>query len=171
MSDGPRPDPDAASSPQLLEVGRITKAHGLRGEVVVFLTSDREERVARGAVLHGDRGQRLVVAGSRRHQDRWIVSFEQLTSREDAEAARGTVLSAEPIDDPDALWVHEVIGCTVLDADGVERGVVESVMDNPAAALLVLDSGALVPVVFVVGTPADGVVHVDVPDGLFDLTE
>ena len=171
MSDGPRPDPDTASSPRLLEVGRITKAHGLRGEVVVYLTSDRDERVAKGAVLHGDRGTSFVVASSRRHQDRWIVAFEQLSTREDAEAARGTVLSAEPIDDPDALWVHELIGCTVVDADGIERGVVESVMDNPAAALLVLDGGALVPVVFVVGTPADGVVHVDVPDGLFDLTE
>jgi 16S rRNA processing protein RimM len=43
------------------------------------------------------------------------------------------------------------------------------VQDNPAADLLVLDDGALVPVVFVVGGPEDGVVHVDVPDGLFEL--
>ena len=100
-----------------------------------------------------------------------IVSFVQLTTREDAEAARGTVLSAEPIEDPDALWVHELIGSTVVDAEGVERGVVESVMDNPAAALLVLDSGALVPVAFVVDGPTDGIVRVDVPDGLFDLAE
>ena len=35
--------------------------------------------------------------------------------------------------------------------------------------LLVLDTGALVPVVFVVGTPTDGVVQVDTPDGLFEL--
>jgi 16S rRNA processing protein RimM len=35
----------------LLEVGRITKPHGIRGEVVVALTTDRTERVAPGAVL------------------------------------------------------------------------------------------------------------------------
>ena len=155
----------------MLEVGRITKAHGLRGEVVVFLTSDRDERVAPGSVLQTDRDQQLVVASSRRHQDRWIVAFEQITTREAAEAARGTVLSAEPIEDPDALWVHELIGCTVVDGDDVERGVIESVMDNPAADLLVLDNGSLVPVVFIVGVPVDGVVRVDTPDGLFDLTE
>ena len=171
MSDGHRPDPETASSPRLLEVGRITKAHGLRGEVVVYLTSDRDERVARGAELQSDRGQTLVVVSSRRHQDRWIVAFDQITTREAAEAARGTVLSAPPIVDPEALWVHELIGCTVVDGDGVERGVIESVMDNPASDLLVLDSGSLVPVVFIVGAPTDGVVRVDTPDGLFDLTE
>lgn len=138
---------------------------------MVFLSSDREERVAKGSVLHTDRGLTLDVVSSKRHQDRWIVTFRQITTREDAEAARGTVLSGEPIDDPDALWAHELIGSTVVDAQGIERGVVESVMDNPANDLLVLGDGTLVPVVFVVGTPVDGVVRIDAPDGLFDLTE
>lgn len=158
----------AGDPPELLEVGRITKAHGLRGEVVVFLTTDRLERLERGSVLHTARGE-LVVGASRAHQDRWIVSFEQVTTREAAEALRGLVLSAPPLEDPEALWVHELIGCTVVTPDGVERGVVESVLDNPAADLLVLDTGAMVPVVFVVGTPEDGRLQVDTPEGLFDL--
>lgn len=41
--------------------------------------------------------------------------------------------------------------------------------ENPAADLLVLESGALVPVVFVIDGPVDGTVHVEVPDGLFEL--
>jgi 16S rRNA processing protein RimM len=53
----------------------------------------------------------------------------------------------------------------------VDRGVVTAVQANPAADLLVLDSGALVPVVFVVSGPEDGEVLVDVPDGLFELTD
>ena len=84
---------------------------------------------------------------------------------------RGLVLSAAPLDDDDVLWVHELIGARVRSADGVDRGVVESVLDNPAADLLVLDSGALVPVVFVVGTPPDGWIDVDTPDGLFELAD
>ena len=84
---------------------------------------------------------------------------------------RSTLGERRPIDDPDTLWVHELIGCTVRSADGVDRGVVESVMDNPAADLLVLDSGALVPMVFVVGSPRDGVIHVETPDGLFELAD
>lgn len=161
----------AAGGPEghrLLEVGRITKAHGLRGEVVVYLSSDREERVAPGSVL--DAGDRtLTVVSSRRHQDRWIVVFAGISTRESAEAARGTVLSAAPIHDPEGLWLHDLIGCTVVTPDGVARGMIESLMDNPANDLLVLDTGALVPVVFIVGTPSDGILTVDTPDGLFTL--
>jgi 16S rRNA processing protein RimM len=94
-----------------------------------------------------------------------------VADRDAAEALRGLLLFAEPIEDPDVLWVHELIGCTVRTPDGVERGAIESVIDNPAADLLVLDTGALVPVVFVVDGPRDGVVEVDTPEGLFELTE
>ncbi len=41
------------------------------------------------------------------------------------------VLRAEPLDDPDALWVHELIGCAVREPDGRERGTIESVLENP----------------------------------------
>lgn len=151
-----------------LEVGRITKAHGLRGEVIVVLGTDRAERVEPGAVLHAGERQ-LVVVGSRRHQNGWIVQFDGIAGREAAEALRGLVLSAEPLDDPDVLWVHELIGCTVVDTDGTERGVVESVQANPASDLLVLDTGALVPLVFVTDRSTRRVT-IDPPEGLFDLT-
>lgn len=130
--------------------------------------TDRSERLDPGSVLQTDRGP-LEVSSSRRHQDRWLVRFRGHDDRNAADLLRGLVLRAEPLDDPDELWVHELVGCRVVSADGVDRGTVDSVQDNPAADLLVLDSGALVPVVFIVDGPADGVVHVDVPDGLFEL--
>ena len=152
----------------LLEVGRIGRPHGLRGEVVVLLTSDRAERLAPGAVLQTDGGP-LVVERSRPHQDRHLVLFEGVVGREGAEALGGTVLRAEPIDDPDALWVHDLIGTPVEETDGTVRGTVVEVQENPASDLLVLDTGALVPVTFVVAHhPGDRVV-VDPPAGLFDL--
>jgi 16S rRNA processing protein RimM len=145
----------------------VTRAAAAR-DVVVLLVTDRTERLEPGSALQTDRGE-LVVTASRRHQGRWLVTFEGVHDRNAAEQLRGLVLRAAPLDDPDALWVHELIGCTVVSADGVERGVVTSVLDNPAADLLVLDSGAMVPVVFVVGRPEGGVIRVDTPDGLFDL--
>jgi len=66
------------------------------------------------------------------------------------------------------LWVHELIGSTVREVSGTERGVVEAVVANPASDLLELDSGDLVPLTFVVEF-VNGVVLIDVPDGLFDL--
>ncbi|CAB4710684.1 unannotated protein [freshwater metagenome] len=67
--------------------------------------------------------------------------------------------------------MHELIGCMVQTTDGTNRGRIESVMDNPAADLLVLESGILVPVVFALGGPVDGVLLVDTPDGLFELLD
>lgn len=151
----------------LLEVGRITKPHGLRGEVVVKLVSDRAGRLDPGAVLSTDRGD-LVVRSARPHQDRWIVAFEGLTTRERADEVRGLVLRAEPIDDPDELWVHQLVGATVVTTGGDTVGRCTGVIANPAADLIELDGGALVPVVFVVDHSPERVV-IDPPDGLFDL--
>ena len=154
--------------PGLLQVGTVARSHGLRGEVLVDLVSDRPERVAPAAV-HSTASGELVVAEARPHQQRWLVRYEGVARREDADALRGTVLWGEPIDDDETLWVHDLIGATVVDAEGTPRGEVVAVLANPAADLLELDSGSLVPVTFVVGEPADGVVRVEVPDGLFDL--
>jgi 16S rRNA processing protein RimM len=150
----------------LLEVGRIVRPHGLRGEVVVDLLTDREDRLEPGSALDSDRGV-LTVTGMRPHQGRFLVTFEGCDDRTAAERLSGTVLRAEAIDDPDALWVHELVGTEVCDIAGVARGRVTEVEANPAHDLLVLDSGVLVPIVFVVSC-GDGVTVIDPPAGLFD---
>lgn len=152
----------------LLEVGRITKPHGIRGEVVVVLTTDRTERVAPGAVLQTTRRGPLTVEASRPHQGHWLVAFADVATRNEADELRGTVLLAARMDDPDELWVHELIGARVVDVHGIELGTVDAVEDNPAADLLVLASGGLIPLTFVESF-ADGTVTVDIPDGLLDL--
>ncbi len=160
---------EAGGSPgALLEVGHIVKPHGLRGDVVVALTTNRHERVGPGSVLRaGDRELRVDRAAP--HRGRFIVSFEGVTGIDGAEALRGTVLAAAPLDDPDSLWVHELIGCVVEDTGGRTLGTVESVEANPASDLLVLEDGVLVPLTFVVSTEPGQRILVDVPDGLVDL--
>lgn len=150
----------------LLEIGRVGKPHGLRGEVLVSITSDRPERTAPGAVWFLDGGA-ITVEAIQPYQQRWLVRLAGVGSREGAEAITGQVVRAEPIDDPDALWVHELVGATVATPDGREWGTVAAVLANPADDLLELDDGSLVPVGFVVdgsGLPAR--VVVDPPDGL-----
>ncbi len=155
----------------LLEVGWIGKAHGLRGEVTVKLTTTEASRLAPGSELRS--GERtLRVVGSRRHQDRWIVAFEGVADRNAAEALRGSVLVAEPLEDdgdPDALWIHELVGAEVIDTTGAPVGVVESVEANPASDLLVLDTGTLVPLTFVTGwVERPRRLGIDPPPGLVD---
>ena len=157
----------------MLEVGRITKAHGIKGEVLVHLTGDRLERVQPGAVLSSADGRAFVVRYATSHQGKWIVAFEGITDRTTAESLHATPLFAEPIHDPDTLFVHDLIGSTVVDAaTGAELGVVESVEANPASDLLVLagtEGQGLIPARFVVDRDAEGRLRVDVPEGLLDL--
>jgi 16S rRNA processing protein RimM len=156
----------------VLEVGRIVKPHGLKGEVIVSLVTNRpDERMAAGAVLSSDKGD-LTVEWAKPHQNRWIVQFEGISGRDAAEALRDRVLSAEPLegdDDTDGtLWIHELIGAEVVGVDGRSYGPVEAVEANPASDLLVLAGGGLVPLAFVVAGPIAGRVVIDPPAGLLD---
>ena len=158
------------STEALREVGRIGRAHGVQGELYVTLITDRVARLAPGARLLAG-AQWLTVAESRQQQQRWLVRFVGVVDRTAAEKLTNAVLQAEPIDvdgDDDALWVHELIGSRVVDQQGVDRGTCVAVIDNPAHDILELDSGALIPVIFIVSC-RDGVAIIDPPDGLFDL--
>lgn len=151
----------------MLEVGRIVKPHGLRGEVIVDLVSNRpEQRLAPGNVLGSDRGD-LEVVSARPHQGRWIVVFAGSRDRDGAEALRGVVLRGEPLEEEGALWVHELIGAEVVDVAGRSYGPVEAVEANAASDLLVLADQQLVPLTFVV-EQGDGRVVIDPPAGLVD---
>jgi 16S rRNA processing protein RimM len=157
------------STDDLREVGRIGRAHGVRGDVYVTLITDRVERLAPGARLLAG-SQWLTVAESRPQQQRWLVHFDGVEDRTGAEKLTSLVLLAEPIADvdDDGLWAHDLIGSRVVERGGVDRGMCIAVLDNPAHDLLELDTGALVPVTFVL-TCSGGVTTIDPPEGLFDL--
>jgi 16S rRNA processing protein RimM len=153
--------------PGLLEIGHLRRAHGVRGQLNVQLTTDRPERLTPGSRWYARDGW-LTVAAATPHHDRWLVTFDEIGDRASAQRYTNTPVFAEPVDDDTELWVHELIGAMVVDAAGLERGRCVAVIANPAADLLELEGGALVPVVFVVERSPERVV-VDPPLGLFEL--
>jgi 16S rRNA processing protein RimM len=159
----------SADERRTLEVGRIIKAHGLKGQVIVDLWTDRTERLAPGTQLSTPQGS-LSVKSAAAHQDRFLVWFHEINSREDTEAWRGVVLSAPQLEvhDEDVIWIDDLFGARVVDSAGVVRGTVVDVEANPASDLLVLDTGALVPLTFITSVEAHTLIEVDVPDGLFE---
>lgn len=150
----------------LLDIGRVVKPHGLHGQVIVELFTNRPERLHPGATLQSDRGP-MAVETAAPHGHRFIVQFTGLADRSSAEPLRGLVLRAEPLEEAGTLWVHELIGAEVLGVDGHHHGTVEAVEANPASDLLVLDDGRLVPLAFVVANEP-GLVVVDPPQGLLE---
>ncbi len=152
-----------------VEIGRVGRAHGLRGEVVVDAITNRDERFAPGSMFYVDGIARPVVS-ARRHQGRWLVGLEGITDRTAAEALRGAPVTADPLGDlPEGeVWVHEMIGSEIFERDGRSLGHVVAVDANPAHDILVTGDGILIPIVFVV-EHADGRVVVELPEGLLQL--
>lgn len=165
-------------------VGRVAKAHGVRGEVTVELRTDSpDERFRVGTVLASRRRDgsvgELTVVAARPHSGRLLVTFEQIRSREDADAMRGALLLGDtadlpPSDDPDEFYDHELEGLRAELTDGTPAGTVQEIVHAPGGELLSLDHAGrtvlvpfvreIVPVVDVTG----GRVVLDPPEGLLD---
>jgi len=118
-------------------VGRIGKAHGIRGDVTIDVRTDEpERRFAPGSVLRVEapRGststlRTLTVERARWHSSRLLVVFEEIPDRTAAEAARGLLLhTAVPADespeDPDEFYDHQLVGLAAYDVEGRALGEV-----------------------------------------------
>jgi 16S rRNA processing protein RimM len=167
-----------------LVVGRIGRAHGVRGDVAVEVRTDApDERFAEGSVLATDPADRgpLVVRGARWHSGRLLVRFEGCDDRTAAEALRGTLLLVDSealpaLDDPDEFYDHQLVGLAAVLTDGSPLGTVDDVVHAPGNDLLVVrrDDGGetLVPFVRDVVPTVDlaaGRLVVSPPEGLLDL--
>jgi 16S rRNA processing protein RimM len=157
-----------------LVVGRIGRPHGLKGEVSVEPRTDEpERRFANGSVLRTERHRpgaptaaELTVRDHRWHSGRLLVTFEEITGRDAAEEARGTVLvvpvdPAETPEDPEEFYDHQLVGLSVEDPEGRPVGTVLAVEHGAGQDLLHIEVdgqdvlfpfvAALVPVVDVPG--------------------
>jgi 16S rRNA processing protein RimM len=116
-------------------VGRVVKAHGIRGEVVVEVLSDVPGRFDVGADVRLD-GRPVVITGSRPHQGRLLVRLEGVTDRTAAELLRGKVFEAEAADvsDEETYYAHELVGMAVVDRDGHDLGTVSALIELPVTA-------------------------------------
>jgi 16S rRNA processing protein RimM len=164
-------------------VGRIARAHGNRGHVIVDPATDfPDERFRAGAVLHIRRGEAteaVKVESVRFHRGRPIIGLAGIDTMDAAEALAGTELRVNT----DALhplpvgsyYHHDLIGCSVETPRGEEIGRVRAVDGDAAGSRLVVESAmgeVLIPM-------AEGIcAEIDVtarrivvapPDGLLDL--
>jgi 16S rRNA processing protein RimM len=137
-----------------VNVGKVTKSHGVRGEVVVLPFTDNPDRFADGATVLLRDGRPLVVRSSRSNGGRLLVSFEGVTDRSGADELHGKELvvpeSWLPALPPGEWWPHQIGGCEVVTESGRSLGTIADVIPNPANDLWVArdDAGTetLVPV-------------------------
>ena len=117
-------------------VGRITRAHGVKGEVAVMVLTEVGERFEPGAVVYLEDGRRLSVAESRPHRGRMLVTFDGVRDRDAADrlVQRNLVVpeSASPPLPEGSYWDHQLIGCEVVTESGRGLGELRDVIHTPA---------------------------------------
>ncbi|RKT15723.1 16S rRNA processing protein RimM [Streptomyces sp. 1114.5] len=127
-----------------LVVGRIGRAHGIRGDVSVEVRTDEPElRLGPGAVLFTDPASAgpLTVESGKVHSGRLLLRFAGVKDRNAAEALRGTLLISEVDpeerpDDPEEYYDHQLIGLDVVLLDGTLVGELTEVVHLPYQDLL-----------------------------------
>ena len=119
----------------LVTIGRVVKAHGIRGEVVVHPLSDVPGRFDAGTEVEVGGHVRTITA-ARPHQGRMLLAFGGVTDRTQAERLRGQELRAPAVDlaDSDTFYAHELIGLRVRHLDGNDLGEVTGLFELPEAA-------------------------------------
>jgi 16S rRNA processing protein RimM len=130
--------------PDLVDVGRVGRPHGLDGSFVVEHPSNDPERFAPGAELLAGGEPAKVVASKRAGQGRLVVKL-------DRRVERGTALEiprdALPEAEPGEWYVFQLVGLEVVEDGGRQLGRVADVEPWPANDILVLEGGAMLPLV------------------------
>jgi len=159
----------------LLAVGRVARAHGLRGRVLIapynadseglqgvrkIWLEDREYEV--------ERAERILLG--------YLVALRGVGDRDQADALRGQEVRVDraelPELGPDEMYAIDLIGFEVSDREGTVRGVVEDLEEAGPQDLLRLRGGALVPLGLVKEVqPEARRIVVDAPEGLFEPEE
>jgi 16S rRNA processing protein RimM len=126
-----------AAEAEFVAVGRITRAHGVKGEVAVLPLSQVEGRFEPGSrLLAGTEHRALTVASVRPDRSRLLVMFEELPDRTSAEAVAGSYLFVPAAEVPAApegeFWPHQLVGCTVVTDRGGRLGEVREVVQGQA---------------------------------------
>jgi len=171
-----------------LVIGSVVRAHGVRGEVVVYVTTDDpDDRYGVGSVLATDPATAgpLTIEAARAYtaggKPQFLITFDGVYDRDSAERLRGVRLLVDagevvPSDDPDEFHDFELVGLRVQLPDGESIGEITRVSHGPGADMLIVarpdGRQTLIPFVKAIVPEVDvkgGHVVITPPEGLLDL--
>lgn len=156
-----------------LVVGRIGRAHGVRGDLFVEpMTDEPDVRFAPGSKLITSTNETLTIQDFKWHSGRFVVHFVGVDDRTPAEALTGIELSADvdPLqlpENPDEFYDHQLVGLKVfLGSEAI--GQVTEVIHLPAQDLLAINRPELAEVLIPFVT--EFVPVVDIANGRIEIT-
>jgi len=159
-------------------VGHISGAHGIRGEVKLRSFTEDPAAIATYSPLEADGGAAIAITRMRPQKDGFIAVLKGVTDRNAAEALKGTDLYVPRARLPEPaegqVYVHDLIGAAVERADGTRLGEVAGIENYGASDLIAVRMAdrkdtLLIPFADGYVLEADGTrVVVDLPDGFLD---
>jgi 16S rRNA processing protein RimM len=167
-------------------VGRVARAHGIRGQVIVNLETDfPQERFRPGAELFVKRSsgavEALVVTTARFQHERPVIGLRGVEDMNAASALVGAELrvpAGRLAKLPDGTFYrHDLVGCAVETVDGAQVGVVTAVEGSMAGSRLVVAAkrgDVLIPLAVEICRtidPAGRRIVIAPPEGLLELNE
>ena len=164
-------------------LGYVGKKHGLRGEVTIsFDVDDPQEYEEMESVFLKMNNQLVpffIESLSLRGGKKAVVKFEGIDSTEQADELQSTELylpsSCLPDLEEGQYYYHDLIGCTVIDRQAGELGKVKEVLDLTSQMLFSVEyrgEEVMVPIsdgIILEVKTEEGIVRVDLPDGLLDV--
>lgn len=165
----------------MVEVGRIGRPHGIRGEVTFLPTEGAADMLASSVALYLESGDVLRVVSMRRGSgDRLLLRLEGVESREQATSmtGRAVYVRREDLPEPEAGWyIGDLVGLEVLDSSGRRLGRVTGLLPTGGVEVLEIEGElgswmlpATEPLVLDVDLDG-GCMTVDPPEGLLPGTE
>ena len=161
--------------PDLFIVARILRPHGLRGDLVVRSLTDHPETImnAEFVYLGLDSKNPVKVQKARLHKGNPLLKLEGTDDMDSALALKGVEICVPreelvPLEE-DEVFLHDLLGLTVLDFDGNNVGTVDGIVDTAGPPLLSVkrDEGKDVLVPFASGT----IEEVELDGGFIRLTD
>ncbi len=165
----------------LILIGRVARAHGNKGQVIVNLDTDfPDDRFAVGVtLLVGPAATPRRITSARFHQGRPVIGFEGIETMDDADRLAEAELKVpaatlRPLPEK-TYYRHDLVGCEVQDTEGRRIGEVAAVEGSIEMSRLVINAPhgeVLIPLVdeiCVEVAPAERRIRIKAPDGLIEL--
>lgn len=134
----------------LIPFGKVSKAHGLSGELRIHPFSRRLENLSRLERIfiqkeEREKPQEFKIIQRRLQKESAIVGLEGVKSAYDAEKLRGCLVMVDISDlaetEEDEYYWFQLIGLTVYTTEGGHVGRVENLIDRTSQSLLVVKEG------------------------------
>jgi 16S rRNA processing protein RimM len=168
--------------PQHFLFGHISKAHGIKGELVVVLATENPSLYKDQKALFIEVQGKLIpyfIEKMDLLKGKAIIKFEEITNPNAAAAMQGSEvylpITALPAKDEGDFYYHDVIGFTVVDQEKGELGIVKDIYELPGHDILAMDymeQEVLIPLHESIINSADikkKLVFVNLPEGLLDI--